>query len=157
MKKTEIAVILHNIRSSENAGSIMRTADAAGVARVYFAGYTPSPFDRFKRTNQKFVKASLGAEEFVAWETRADIAELIEELRAKHYQIVSVELSPDSIPFTRFTPSAKVAYIFGNEVDGVPEEILKVSDAVIEIPMKGKKESLNVAVVAGIVLFGVQP
>lgn len=149
----DVSIILHNIRSSENVGSIFRTADAAGVSKVYVAGYTPAPLDRFKRKNAKLIKASLGAEESVPWEMYADIFELIERLKKEGIQIVAVEQSPQSIPYTSFVPDGPTAFIFGNEVEGVPQDILDAVDSVIEIPMHGEKESLNVSVTAGIILY----
>ncbi len=148
-------LILHNIRSSENVGAIFRTADAAGVLKIFLTGYTPAPVDRFGRPNSKLVKSSLGAETFVEWEQKKDVQELISELQKKGVSVVSVEQSPKSIPYDTFEYKHPLALIFGNEVDGVPKEILNVSDAIVEIPMKGKKESLNVSVSVGIVLFRV--
>ncbi len=152
MSSRDIRVILHDIRSSENVGSIMRTADAVGATCVYLTGYTPAPLDRFGRINAKLTKASLGAEEFVPWE-KVEIQELIARLKSEGVVVVSVEQSARSIPYTEFKSKESVVLIFGNEVDGVPEEILQASDAVVEIPMRGKKESLNVAVSAGIALY----
>ncbi len=152
MSLQDIRIILHDIRSSENVGSILRTADAAGVSRVYITGYTPAPFDRFGRKNVKLTKASLGAEDFVPWE-KVEINELIARLKSEGVVVVSVEQSGRSVPYTEFKMEGSVVLIFGNEVEGVPESVLAESDAIIEIPMRGKKESLNVAVSAGIVLY----
>jgi len=149
----QVFLVLHDIRSSENVGSIFRTADAAGVSKIYLTGYTPAPLDTFKRTNSKLTKASLGAEEFVAWEKVEDIYALFSQLRKKGVQIVAVEQSPRSIEYTEFRLTKPAALIFGNEVEGVPETVLRESDAIVEIPMHGKKESLNVAVAAGVILF----
>lgn len=148
-----ISVILHDVRSSENVGSIFRTSDAAGVSKIYLTGYTPAPLDRFKRKNTKLSKASLGAEEFVEWESVADIHELIKKLKAERVSVVAVEQDKRSVPYTAWRPSGPTALIFGNEVDGLPQDVLQACDSIIEIPMHGKKESLNVAVSAGVVLF----
>jgi tRNA G18 (ribose-2'-O)-methylase SpoU len=148
----EIFIILHEIRSSENVGSIFRTADAAGVSRIFLTGYTPAPLDRFGRPNAKFAKAALGAERSMPWERSEDIAVLIRELKAKGITVVAVEQAPGSLSYADFAaPSA--AFIFGNEVAGLPPGVVAEADAVVEIPMRGKKESLNVSVAAGIVLF----
>lgn len=152
----DVSLILHDIRSSENVGSIFRTADAAGVSRIYLTGYTPAPVDRFKIKNPKLSKAALGAEEFVAWEAREDITALIQELKKGGTKVAGVEQSPESIPYTEFTLTKPTAFIFGNEVEGIPKDVLEKADVILEIPMRGKKESLNVAVSAGIVLFRVQ-
>jgi 23S rRNA (guanosine2251-2'-O)-methyltransferase len=148
-----IAVILHDVRSSENVGSIFRTSDAAGVSKIYLTGYTPTPLDRFKRKNTKLSKAALGAEDTVLWESTSGIRELIQRLQKEGMQVVAVEQSPAAIPYTGWRPEKPVAFVFGNEVEGVPQEVLSICDAIVEIPMHGKKESLNVAVSAGIILF----
>lgn len=148
-----VFLILHDIRSSENVGSIFRTADAAGVSQIYLSGYTPSPLDRFGRKNAKLAKAALGAEVFVPWEAREDIFALLRELKGKGIAIAAVEQSPRSISYKDFVYETPTAFIFGNEVGGVPEGILTAADTILEIPMHGKKESLNVSVAAGIVLF----
>lgn len=147
-----ILLILNDIRSSENVGSIFRTGDAANVERIYLTGYTPSPVDRFRRPNKKLAKAALGAELCVNWEHR-DLHELINELKREGVTIASVEQAPNAIAYDSYTPPMRVAYILGNEVSGLPEEVLKVSDVILEIPMHGTKESLNVSVAAGIILF----
>jgi 23S rRNA (guanosine2251-2'-O)-methyltransferase len=152
----EIYVVLHDIRSSENVGSIFRTADAAGVSKLYLSGYTPTPLDRFGRKNARLAKASLGAETSVPWESREDAGALVASLKERGVSVVSVEQSPRSIPYDDFDLERPTAFVFGNEVSGVPEDLLRVSDAILEIPMRGKKESLNVSVAAGIVLFAVQ-
>ncbi len=149
----DISVILHDIRSSENVGSIFRTSDAAGVSKIYLTGYTPAPLDRFKRKNTKLSKAALGAEDFIPWESVADIHALIEKLKAGGVAVVAVEQDARSIPYTEWKPEKPTAFIFGNEVGGVPAGVLNESDAIVEIPMHGKKESLNVSVSAGVVLF----
>ncbi len=153
MKKT--IVILHNVRSSQNVGAIFRTADAAGVLRIYLTGYTPAPVDRFGRQNKELIKASLGAERSVPWEQKKDIVELITELKKENVRIVAVEQSPTSVPYMELKWVGETACIFGNEVSGLPEDVITISDVVVEIPMRGKKESLNVSVAAGIILFKV--
>ena len=148
-----LTVILHDIRSSQNVGSIFRTADAAGVSKMYLTGYTPGPKDRFGRINTEFAKTSLGAEAYVPWEAKADIFALITELKKKGVRVIAVEQSARAVPYMELRAPASVAFIFGNEVTGIPEEVLAQCDAAIEIPMHGKKESLNVSVAAGIILF----
>ncbi len=154
--KGNITLVLDNIRSSENVGSIFRTADAAGVGKVVLGGITPTPVDRFLRPNTKLTKASLGAEKSVDWEHVPNLAEYIAGMK-KEYFVVAIEQAPNSIDYKNLPElikdKQKIAYVLGNEVDGVSQEILKLSGAVVEIPMQGEKESLNVAVTAGIILF----
>lgn len=151
--QSKIIVILHNIRSSENVGSIFRTADAAGAGKIYLAGYTPAPIDRFGRPNQKIAKAALGAEKFVPWEHKKTIIPLLDKLKKEGYQIIGVEQAPNSINYKKLKLKNKNAFIMGAEVTGIPPVVLKKCDVIAEIPMRGKKESLNVSVALGIVLF----
>lgn len=152
MDKKEIIVILHDVRSTHNVGSVLRTADGAGVSKVYMTGYTPTPIDRFGRKRGDVSKVSLGAEEIVSWEKR-EILELIKDLKEKGVQVVAVEQADNSVSYETFKPKFPIAVILGNEVDGISKEILKKVDAVVEIPMYGEKESLNVSVSAGIILY----
>ena len=151
----DISVILHDIRSIHNVGSIFRTADGAGVSKIYLTGYTPTPIDRFGRKVDAFTKVSLGAEETVSWE-QTEITQLIPQLKKDGVQVIAVEQSSDSVPYKELKLESPAAFIFGNEVDGISDEVLKIVDTVIELPMKGEKESLNVAVSAGIVLYHFQ-
>ena len=152
-------VILHNIRSIYNVGSIFRTADAVGIEKIYLCGITPSPLDRFNAPIQKFTKVSLGAEKTVQWEFIKRTSVVINRLKEGGYKIVAIEQSKKSTPYYKFNPLAggqklkKTVLVLGNEVRGLPSSILKKSDTILEIPMYGKKESLNVAVAFGIVSF----
>jgi 23S rRNA (guanosine2251-2'-O)-methyltransferase len=147
------AVLLHNIRSSHNVGSIFRTADAAGVSRVFLSGYTPAPVDRFKRPNKEIAKTALGAETFLPWEQYESPSPLLKRLRADGWYIVGIEQDARATDFRAFKSREKTLYVLGNEVRGLSKSLRDACDALIQIPMKGKKESLNVAVAAGIVLF----
>ena len=149
----KMVVILNNIRSNENVGSIFRTCDAVGVSKIFLVGYTPAPLDRFGRENRGLTKASLGAEKVVAWEKVEDLNSKIEELKIEGFKIIGIEQSPKSINYKLLVTNFKLALIFGNEVGGLSKEDLKFCDLVVEIPMKGSKESLNVAVCVGVVLF----
>ena len=154
MEKIETSVILFNLRSAHNVGSIFRTADGAGVGRIYLVGYTPTPYDRFGRVQPEIKKTALGATDSVAWEHHHKIDDLLPLLKQSGHCLVAVEQHSLAVAYDKYTPSAdKVTFIFGNEIDGVPNEVCQAADAVIEIPLQGKKESLNVAVAAGIVLF----
>ena len=151
--KRRVAVLLHDVRSTHNVGSIFRSADAAGVSRMYLCGFTPTPTDRFGRVQKDIAKTALGAEKFLAWEHHASALRLISKLQKEGWDIVAVEQDKRSIDYQRFDIKKPTLFIFGNEVQGLPKNILKRCDAVVEIPMRGKKESLNVSVVVGIVLF----
>ena len=181
-KNREIVAILHNIRSLQNVGSIFRTADGAGIKKIYLCGITPAPVDRFGKPRQRLTKVSLGAEEYVEWESAKSAAAVIRKLKKDGYKILAVEQSRDSVPYREFKVSAeggssfggkgkklKVALIVGNEVAGIPKSILKLADKILEIPMRGAmvrqahhprhirrgKESLNVSVAFGIVVYAI--
>lgn len=150
---SDVFLILQDIRSVHNVGSIFRTADAAGVAKLYLVGYTPTPIDRFGRTRKDLSKVALGAEQDVPWEYYKTITPLLRILRAQKISVVAVEQDKRSIDYRNYKHHGAVAFIFGNEVNGVSRKVLAGCNAIIEIPMRGKKESLNVSVSAGIVLF----
>jgi len=144
---------LNDIRSNYNVGAIFRTCDGAGVSKVYLAGVTPAPQDRFGRKVAEISKTALGAEDFIPWEKVDDILILIKRLQSEGVKVVAVELYADAVSLHDFELPDSVAYILGSETDGLSEEILEIVDQVLEIPMHGKKESLNVSVSAGIVLY----
>lgn len=151
----KVAVILHNIRSIHNVGAIFRTADAIGIDTLYLTGYTPTPIDRFGRVCSRLSKTALGAEQSVSWKHVPDAEELLQRLRGDGYFLVAVEQPERAIDYKKIKTKRKTAFLFGNEVEGLPENLLSLCDTVAEIPMRGKKESLNVAVSAGIVLYRV--
>lgn len=146
-------IILEDIRSAYNVGAIFRTADASGVAKVFLTGYTPSPTDRFGRPQPEIKKTSLGASETVPFESVDSITELIKRLQEEGVTVAAVELAPGSITLKDFIEPNNVAYIVGNEIDGVSKAALSASDVIVELPMLGAKESLNVSVTAGIILY----
>jgi 23S rRNA (guanosine2251-2'-O)-methyltransferase len=144
-----LRLLAHNIRSLWNVGSFFRTADAFGVEKIYLTGYTGHP------PRKEITKTALGAEEFVEWEHARDPTPFVKELKKDGWQIVALEQTHDAIPLHKFTnpnPNAGILLIVGHELDGVPGNLLALADSVVEIPMKGKKESLNVAVAAGVTL-----
>lgn len=155
MKAKENILILHDIRSVENVGAMFRTADAAGVNKIYLTGYTPVPLDRFGRKRKDLAKSALGAEEFVAWEQEKSIATLLNKLKKEKYQIIAIEQAQNSIDYKKVKLKQKNIFIVGTEVTGIPKDVLKKCDIIAEIPMRGKKESLNVSVALGVVLFQV--
>lgn len=151
-------VILHNIRSLYNVGSIFRTADAAGVSKIYLCGITPRPIDEFGRPREQLTKVSLGAEKYVEWEYFKFTSKLIDKLKMQGYKIFAIEQNKKSIPYYKANRKAqiakrKIALVLGSEIKGLTDSILKRSDKILEIPMKGRKESLNVGVAFGIIAF----
>jgi tRNA G18 (ribose-2'-O)-methylase SpoU len=149
----QISIILPDIRSVINVGSIFRTADAAGVNHIYLTGYTPGPLDRFERPRKDFRKSALGAEESVDWSRVENTIELISDLQKKGVLVVAIEQHSDSVNYKDVPADRSIAFVFGNEVDGVEDSVLAACDMVAEIPMHGTKESLNVAVSVGVVLY----
>lgn len=136
---------------------MFRTGDAFGITKIYLTGYTPTPVDRFKRPVSRIAKTALGAEKTVSWE-KVEVAPLIEQLRAGGVSVIALEQAPHAVPLHTLVRDPGFeqkgwALLVGNEVEGVDPETLALVDSVVEIPMRGTKESLNVAVAAGIALF----
>jgi tRNA G18 (ribose-2'-O)-methylase SpoU len=154
-KKIEIYLLLHNIRSTHNVGSILRTADAVGVKHVYISGYTPAPIDRFGRSRSDISKVSLGAENSVKWSVVDNVIIKIKELKSNKFCVVGLEQNEKSINYKKFNTKGKILLIVGNEVGGIEKEILNLCNEIIEIPMYGSKESLNVSVATGIALYSI--
>lgn len=144
-----VAVILDNIRSAHNVGSIFRSADAFKVDKIWLCGISPVP------PTAEIHKTALGAEDSVPWEHRQDTAALVRELRKEGWTVVSVEQTVNSVKLQDFRreKGRRYAFIFGNEVDGVQQEVVDLSDFALEIPQYGTKHSLNVSVSAGVVLW----
>lgn len=143
-------VILENLRSLHNVGSIFRTADGAGWDTVFLCGYTGAPPDR------RIEKVSLGAEEFIEWKKEENILDLLDNLKKEGFKIVALEQSDrskDIFAGNYFNSDEKIALILGNEVTGVSEETLDKCDLHLEIPMYGQKTSLNVSIAAGVALY----
>jgi len=158
----QLYLILHNIRSVHNVASIFRTADGAGARKIYLTGYTPKPIDEFGKIRNDFKKISLGAEKTIEWEYKKDINKVFEILKKEaikiknyrnHIPIVALEQTTNSINYKKYIPNFPLAIIIGNEVRGIPQNILNKCDTIIEIPMRGKKESLNVSVATGIAIY----
>lgn len=150
-------VILDNIRSMHNVGSIFRTADAAGIEKIILCGITPGPLDKYDRPNSRLTKVSLGAEDFVKWEHADSTLDVIDELKKQDpdYEIYAVELHADAINYKqlkRFNRKKSIL-ILGGEVDGLSPEVLSRATRILKIPMLGRKESLNVSVAFGIVAY----
>ncbi|MDB5205283.1 MAG: methyltransferase [Flavisolibacter sp.] len=146
--KIPVVIILENIRSAYNVGSIFRTADAFLMHGIYICGYTAVP------PHKEIKKTALGADESVSWKHFKSVADAIEEIRAEGYKIYAVEQAVDSWKLGSFVADdEKIAVIFGNEVSGVEQATIALCDGVIEIPQLGMKHSLNVSVAAGMVLW----
>lgn len=164
MTSHEIVLLAHNVRSLWNVGSFFRTCDAFGVQKIYLTGYTGHP------SRKEITKTAIGAEEFVPWEHHEDPIPVVKALKKDGWRIVALEQTDDAIPLEEFPPPKPVLsevegkgegqgegfqnilLIVGHELSGVPEDLLRLCDTVIEIPMHGHKESLNVAVATGIAL-----
>ena len=149
-----MVVIAHDIRSLHNVGSIFRSADAFGVAKIYLTGYTGTP------PRKEIAKVALGSQDRVPWEKRDDVLGLIKELKQGGTYVVALDNREGAIDITTVIArseatkqSRPIALVLGNEVEGVPSEVLRACDALVEIPMPGQKKSLNVAVATGVALF----
>lgn len=147
-QKTPLVLVLDNIRSLNNIGSVFRTADAFLIEKIYLCGITATP------PHKDIHKTALGATESVAWEYRKNTLELIRELQ-KDYLCLAVEQTENAVPLNQFSPksSKKYALVFGNEVKGVSQEVVDSCQGVLEIPQYGTKHSLNIAVSAGVVIW----
>jgi 23S rRNA (guanosine2251-2'-O)-methyltransferase len=147
--KTPILIVLDNIRSLNNIGSVFRTADAFLIEAVYLCGITAQP------PHREIQKTALGATETVEWKHFESTIEAIKELKSSNYKIASIEQTENSTMLNDFgfKQNEKLAVIFGNEVKGVEQEAIDLSDAVIEIPQYGTKHSLNISVSAGVVIW----
>jgi 23S rRNA (guanosine2251-2'-O)-methyltransferase len=147
--KLPVIILMENIRSMHNVGSVFRTADAFLVEAIYLCGFTPRP------PHRDIHKTALGATETVVWKYCPSSIEAVQLLKLAGYRIVAVEQVKDSIPLQVFTcgKDSKTVLVFGNEVDGVSEEMLEFCDDCVEIPQFGMKHSLNVSVAAGMVLW----
>ncbi|MCK5018644.1 MAG: hypothetical protein KAS32_16405 [Candidatus Peribacteraceae bacterium] len=142
----KIILLAHNIRSLLNVGSFFRSSDCFGVEKIIFSGYTGIP------PRREISKTAIGAEEWIPWEKVEDPIKKIKDLKKEGYKIVSLEINNESTNINNYKVSDKVCLILGNEILGVPKEMLEESDDIIYIPMLGKKSSLNVSVAAGIAL-----
>mgnify|MGYP003395699321 CR=1 FL=1 len=153
-------VILIDIRSVFNVGSIFRSADALGFSHIYLSGITPTPLDRFGNYRDDFKKTSLGAEKNVSWSNETknlnEIKKLISDLKKKGHIVIALETGAKFLEYYKFKPSSnknKIVFIIGNEVKGLPSQILRLANKTLKIPMKGKKESLNVGIAFAVVAY----
>jgi len=145
-----LCVILNNIRSLHNVGAVFRTCDGAGVEKLWLCGITGYP------PHAQIAKTALGAERRVPWEYHKDILSVIKDLKERHYQIVLLEQTTESIPYDEFKPQFPVCLVIGNEIEGISTPLVPCGDAAIDIEMAGIKNSLNVAVAFGIVAYHIR-
>ncbi len=148
-EKIPVCILLDNVRSLHNVGSAFRTADAFRIEKIYLTGITGTP------PHREIQKTALGATESVAWEYAESPAEIIQNLKLQDYRVVIIEQTTESQPLQAFHPGKNQKYclVFGNEVDGVSEEVIKHADFALEIPQTGTKHSLNISVCLGIVAW----
>ena len=147
MERRQIALLAHNIRSLWNVGAFFRTADALAVEKIFLTGYTGHP------PRKEITKTAIGAEEWVQWEHAEDPLPIMRRLKKDGWRIAALELAPGAVPLSTYVPPDRVCVVVGHELSGVPEEILSLCDDIVQIPMYGNKESLNVAVATGIALY----
>jgi tRNA G18 (ribose-2'-O)-methylase SpoU len=149
LEKTPIIVVLDNIRSLNNIGSVFRTSDAFLIEKIYLCGICATP------PNKEIHKTALGATESVAWEYAKDTLALVEKLKAENIEVLAVEQAENSTKLNMFYPkkNQKYAIVMGNEVKGVQQEVVNAADSCLEIPQLGTKHSLNISVTTGIVLW----
>lgn len=165
MTDRSIVVIAHDIRSTHNVGSLLRTCEGLGVKHVYLTGYTPYPVlakgdtrlpHLARKLSNQIHKTALGAELSVAWSHLEDVADCIATLKQDGYQIIGLEQTPDSTLLPTFHPTSKTALLLGREVEGIAAELLKLCDQTVEIPMSGQKESFNVVQAAAMALYALR-
>ncbi len=132
---------------------MFRTADAAGITKIFLTGHTPTPIDRFDREVKEISKVALGAEKNIPWEYQTDPLKIIKDLKKDNVQIIAIEQDPRAVDYKTVNAKLPTLIIMGNEVEGISQDILDEADIIAEIPMAGEKESLNVSVSCGIALF----
>jgi tRNA G18 (ribose-2'-O)-methylase SpoU len=160
----DIVLIVHNIRSCHNVGSLLRTAEGLGVSKVYLSGYTPHPArphdtrlpHEVAKISQQIHKTALGAESMVVWEWHKDIEAVIKKLQKDDYAVAALEQTEDAKELPRYHAPQKIALVVGREVEGLEPEILALCDIILEIPMFGRKESFNVVQAAAMTLYHVR-
>ncbi|OGI15218.1 MAG: hypothetical protein A3E38_02865 [Candidatus Moranbacteria bacterium RIFCSPHIGHO2_12_FULL_54_9] len=156
-KKKELILIIHNVRSAHNVGSLFRTADGAGVAEIILTGYTAKPPKKdalhLTAAEKAFQKTALWAEGHISWRKAGALGTVLTSLRKDGWEIIALEQHTRSVGYLTYKPKRLVALLVGNEVRGVDAKILKRCDRIIDIPMRGHKHSLNVSVAAGIALY----
>ncbi|HET9721448.1 MAG TPA: TrmH family RNA methyltransferase [Candidatus Saccharimonadales bacterium] len=159
--RRQVVLVVDNVRSAYNVGSLLRTADGLGVKKVYLSGYTPYPKQQNDsrpphvqgRVTNEIAKTALGAQDSVDWEHIEQIESVLGELKKNGYQIAALEQTSSAINLNEFSPKSVVALIVGNEVNGLDSRSLELAQIHVQIPMTGQKESFNVSVAAAITLY----
>jgi len=157
----QIVLIIHNVRSAHNVGSLLRTADGLGLDKVIISGYSPYPVTQndtrlphlAQKTASQIAKTALGAENSVVWSRIDDLDEAINDLAARGFTIAALEQTKTAKPLNNYRPPDKIALIVGNEITGIDERLLEMANAHLMIPMLGNKESFNVAVAGAMALY----
>lgn len=144
---SNIILIAHNVRSLWNVGSLFRSGDAFNISHIHLTGYTPAP------PRKEITKTAIGADEWIPWSKDEDVLAVIAQRKADGYSVIALELAEGSQPIVESRPKGPVCIVVGHEILGVPEEVQRACDAIVHIPMLGRKKSLNVSVAAGIALF----
>jgi tRNA G18 (ribose-2'-O)-methylase SpoU len=159
--RRDIVVILHNLRSAHNVGSLIRTCEGIGVTKIFFTGYTPYPEQPgdtrlphiSRKVGKQIDKTALGAQDSMPWQSEETLGKIIKDLSRSGYMICALEQSESSTRLDEFKAPDKIALIVGNEVSGLEKHVIGMSENVLEIPMSGKKESFNVVQAAAMALY----
>lgn len=160
----KIVIIVNDIRSAHNVGSLIRTADGFGVSHIYFTGYTPYPVTKndkrlphiSSKITTQISKTALGAENEVFWSHHQNLIDLISKLKSENYEIIALEQNNKSISIREFVTQKNTAVLIGNEVNGIDPALIELCDKIVEIPMFGKKESLNVVQATAVLLYQIK-
>ncbi len=149
------AILLDNLRSVHNVGSIFRTANAVGIQKIYLCGTTPTPLNVYGQKRKDFSKVALGADDSIEWEYFESSLGCVKKLKEENYYIIAVEQAKGSTDYKEVVipQSSNPLFVIGNEVDGISKEILELGDVIAEIPMAGTKESLNVTIALGVAVY----
>lgn len=146
-------LILDSLRSVHNTASLFRTADGAGFSEIFLCGTTPTPIDRFGRKRKDFAKVALGAEDFVSWKYFETTKDAIENAKERGFDVIALEQNPNSVLFEGFKIQKNTALVLGEETQGICQSTIDLCDTILEIPMRGSKESLNVSVAGAILMY----
>ena len=156
MEKPEIILCFDNVRSVQNVATLFRVMNCVGITTCVLGGITPGPYDRFGRVRNDFAKIALGAEKTITYSRVDSLVSYLRKKKKEGYDVVCLEQSQKSMVYTKYRITKPTCIVIGAEVDGVSDALLKMSDACLEIPMSGSKESLNVAIATSVLLFSLR-